>query len=61
MEDSRGIEKEEEVLDKEIWRRYEGCEMKTKRSEGQGRPERKRSGPWREKRRNLVSEVRGVF
>ena len=34
MEDSRGMEKEEEVSEKEIWRRYEGCKMRTKRSAG---------------------------
>ena len=35
IEESMGMEKEKEVSEKEIWRRYsEGCEMRTKRSAG---------------------------
>ena len=68
IENSRGIEKKEEVLEK-ILRRYEGCETRTKRSEGRSKRKRLDHGGEEKKAGSVscwehfssVCEVLGVF
>ena len=46
------------MLGKEIWRRFEGCEMRTKRSVGETREKKVWTmEAWREDRRKLGSVV----